>query len=209
VKFHLYRPQVNENGHEGAAKCTGPACAAAFVASPSSSPCRCKSKNNRASVTWDSHSASALGVPGDLHMDSTHLKYGAWCGSLGWRPRCSLPGKGGGWRRNNPLRVLLLATLACYCSSFPAPVGYRRRGLDAAQEFGDRFNLSKKSVTDTTFLTADDVFFGYSFGDRVDIGNKVQRFTTQDFGEYILFLRDGVKTAGIFYLVLTRKGNSR
>jgi hypothetical protein len=73
-----------------------------------------------------------------------------------------------------------------------------------AQKFGDRFNLSKKSVTDTTFLTADDDFFGISFGDWVDIGNKVQRFTTQDFGEYILFLRDGVKTVSIFYLVLTR-----
>ena len=49
----------------------------------------------------------------------------------------------------------------------------------------------------------------YSFGDWVDIGNEVQRFTTQDFGEYILFLGDGVKTAGIFYLVqlvsLTRR----
>ena len=56
-------------------------------------------------------------------------------------------------------------------------------------------------MTDTTFLTADDDFLGYSFGDWVDIGNKVQRFTTQDFGEYILFLGDGVKTAGIFYLV--------
>ena len=74
-------------------------------------------------------------------------------------------------------------------------------GVGAAQEFGDRFDLSLKSVTDTTFLTADGDFFGYSFGDWVDIGNEVQRFTTQDFGEYIFFLRDGIKAVGIFYLV--------
>jgi hypothetical protein len=74
-------------------------------------------------------------------------------------------------------------------------------GVGAAQEFGDRFNLSLKSVTDTTSLAADGVILGHSFGEWVDIGNQVQRFTTQDFGEYILFLRHGIKTVGIFYLV--------
>jgi hypothetical protein len=59
-------------------------------------------------------------------------------------------------------------------------------------------------VTDTTFLTADGDFFGYSFGDWVDFGNRAPGFTTQGLGEYILFLRGGVKTAGLFHLVLTR-----
>jgi hypothetical protein len=71
----------------------------------------------------------------------------------------------------------------------------------ALRNLGDRFDLTLTSVTDPTFLTAGDNLFGYSFGDWVDVGNKVQGFTTQDLGEYILFLRDGVKTAGMFYLV--------
>jgi hypothetical protein len=60
-------------------------------------------------------------------------------------------------------------------------------------------------VTDTTFLTADGDVFGSSFRDAgVGFGNRVSGFTTQGLGEYILFLRGGVKTAGLFYLVLTR-----
>jgi hypothetical protein len=55
VKFLYTDPKSTKTDTRAPQKCTGPACAAAFFASPSFSPCRRKSKNNRASVTRDSH----------------------------------------------------------------------------------------------------------------------------------------------------------
>ena len=45
-------------------------------------------------------------------------------------------------------------------------------GVDAAQEFGGKFNLSLKSVTDTTFLTADGVILGHSLGTGLILETK-------------------------------------
>jgi hypothetical protein len=133
-------------------------------------------------------------------MDSAHRKYGGWNSRKGLATAVLSARQGPGLAQGTaaqiaPCYISILLLVFQHCRS---TIG---DGVDAAQEFGDRFNLSLKSVTDTTFLTADGVLLGHSFGDWVDFGNQVQRFTTQDFGEYILFLRDGVKTVSIFYLV--------
>jgi hypothetical protein len=120
---------------------------AAFFASPSFSPCRCKSKNNRAAVTWDFHFSQSLGVPGDLHMDSTHLKYGAWCRGSGMETAVLSALQGRGLAQEQPaahiayIGISILLLVFQHCRS---AIG---DGVGAAQKFGDRFNLSLKSVT--------------------------------------------------------------
>ena len=96
-------------------------------------------------------------------MDSTHLEYGGWYSRRGLETAVLSARQGRGLAQEQPAAQLA----PCYISILLLVFQHCRLaigdGVGAAQEFGDRFNLSLKSVTDTTFLTADDDFFGYLF----------------------------------------------
>jgi hypothetical protein len=67
----------------------------------------------------------------------------------------------------------------------------KRLGV-SAKEFANKYNLTVKSLTDQTFLTAGDKLFGCSFGDWVDRGNHAD-FNATDLRNYIHCLQSVAK----------------
>ena len=73
----------------------------------------------------------------------------------------------------------------------------------SAQEFANKYNLTVKSVTEQTFLTAGDNLFGSTFGDWVDAGNLAP-FNATDLENYKDCLQSDIKTVSNIYLALNR-----
>jgi hypothetical protein len=73
----------------------------------------------------------------------------------------------------------------------------------SAQEFANKYNLTVKSVTDQTFLTAGDNLCGCKFGEWVEGGNHAE-FNATDLRNYKNCLQSDTKSVSNIYLALNR-----
>jgi hypothetical protein len=73
----------------------------------------------------------------------------------------------------------------------------------SAQEFANKYNLTVKSVTDQTFLTAGDNLCGCTFGEWVEGGNHAE-FNATGLRNYKDCLQSDIKSVSNIYLALNR-----